>query len=696
MDRTIRAIARISLFALIAAITGAVLANGSAGATAPRIHAAATRTCQAPVPGHMTCLARPLTRPSPAYTTRPTPPTGFSPQAISTAYGFLPNGGSGETIALVDAYNDATATANLSVFSAEYGLPKCSATNGCFVQVDQTGGTSYPTTTNRWVLEISLDIEWAHAVAPDAHILLVEATSTSDTNMFAAVRYAAAHAQYVSMSWGGTEFSGETGFDSSFTSFPGVSFFASSGDGASKVYYPSSSPDVISVGGTTLTVTPSTNVWKDETAWAHAGGGCSVYESATTAQSTYPSYDQSGATCSGFRATPDVAFDGNPTTGVSVYDTVGYGGGWFTVGGTSVSSVIMAARSADAAVHVNSTYVYGSNIRFFNVTTGSNGHPCETGYNLCTGLGSWNTSVGVVNGASGGTLSLTPGAQTLTAGVVSGATTVRLSLPAPPSGLSVTVSTTSGGVSTSSTGPFATSVTLTAPGGQSASQPFYAEVTKSGTATLTASASGWVPANQIDTVIPAALARIVVSPATTTMTAGTSQVFSASGYDAYGNALAVSPAWSAPSSVGKLSTASGPTTTFTAGSTTASFTLSATSGAVTGSASVSVAGLKSMTVSVTDSAPTKIARRFTVPIAVTATSAGGPVAGATVTLRVYYGSCGGTIVATYAGVTSSSGTWTSNFSTSQKGSYCILATVAEPGYRSGSATLSITIGGSRR
>jgi hypothetical protein len=561
--------------------------------------------------------------------------------------------------------------------------------------VDQTGGTSYPTTTNRWVLEISLDIEWAHAVAPDAHILLVEATSTSDTNMFAAVRYAAAHAQYVSMSWGGTEFSGETGFDSSFTSFPGVSFFASSGDGASKVYYPSSSPDVISVGGTTLTVTPSTNAWKDETAWAHSGGGCSVYETATTAQSTYPSYDQSGATCSGFRATPDVAFDGNPTTGVSVYDTVGYGGGWFTVGGTSVSSVIMAARSADAAVHVNSTYVYGSNIRLFNVTTGSNGHPCETGYNLCTGLGSWNTSVGVVNGASGGTLSLTPGAQTLTAGVVSGATTVRLSLPAPPIGLSVTVSTTSGGVSTSSTGPFATSVTLTAPGGQSASQPFYAEVTKSGTATLTASASGWVPANQIDTVIPAALARIVVSPATTTMTAGTSQVFSASGYDAYGNALAVSPAWSAPSSVGKLSTASGPTTTFTAGSTTASFTLSATSGAVTGSASVSVAGLKSMTVSVTDSAPTKIARRFTVPIAVTATSAEGPVAGATVTLRVYYGSCGGTIVATYTGVTGSSGTWTSNFSTSQKGSYCILATVAEPGYRSGSATLSITVGGPR-
>ena len=284
-------------------------------------------------------------------------PIGLSPKAITTAYGFPTTGGSGETIAIVDAYDDPTITANLSTFSSQYGLPACTTTSGCFAKVNQNGGTTtYPRATPSWALEISLDVEWAHALAPNAHILLVEATTNSDTNLFVAVNYATLHAQYVSLSWGGAEFTGETTFDPDFTADPSVSFFAASGDSGKEILYPSASPDVVSVGGTTLTVTKTTDAWKSESPWSKGGGGCSTYEQSSAAQAAYPTYDQPGATCAGARGTPDVALDANPTTGVSVYDTLTLNTGlsnWLRVGGTSASTVMWAARSAVAGVHVD-------------------------------------------------------------------------------------------------------------------------------------------------------------------------------------------------------------------------------------------------------------------------------------------------------------------------------------------------------
>jgi len=318
-----------------------------------------------------------------------TSPTGLSPATIKSAYGFSTStaAGSGTTIAIVDAYDDPTAESDLGVFSSQYGLPSCTTVNGCFTKVNQTGGTKYPRTNAGWALEISLDVQWAHAIAPGAHILLVEASSNSFTNLLAAEDYAAANAQYVSNSWGGAEFSGESAYDSHFV-HSGVSFFVSSGDAGTPAEYPSASPNVISVGGTSLTFN-SNGTLKSETGWSGSGGGCSQYETANTAQSSFSQYGQ--VPCAGKRATPDVSLDADPNSGVSVYDSTRYSGqkGWFTVGGTSASSPMWAARAADAGSVVDASYVYGSSISFQDITFGNNGASCLVGYDLVTGRGSW-------------------------------------------------------------------------------------------------------------------------------------------------------------------------------------------------------------------------------------------------------------------------------------------------------------------
>jgi hypothetical protein len=197
---------------------------------------------------------------------------------------------------------------DLAVFSNQYGLPPCTTANGCFKKVDQNGGTKYPRTDSGWALEIALDVEWAHAIAPGAKILLVEAASNSFTNLLAAEDYAKTHAQYVSNSWGGSEFSGESSYDSHFAQ-PGVSFFVSAGDAGLPAEYPSASPNVISVGGTLLKF-DATGSLLSETAWSSGGGGCSTYETANSVQAAFSQYGQ--VNCGGKRATPDVALDGDP------------------------------------------------------------------------------------------------------------------------------------------------------------------------------------------------------------------------------------------------------------------------------------------------------------------------------------------------------------------------------------------------
>ncbi len=316
-------------------------------------------------------------------------PVGLSPLTMKAAYGFSTSNtaGAGKTIGIVDAYDDPTAANDLGVFSSQFGLPACTTANACFTKVSQTGSTKLPTANAGWALEISLDIEWAHAIAPGAKILLVEARSASFTNLLTAEDYASAHANYVSNSWGGSEFSGEKSYDSHFIR-SGVAFFVSAGDAGLPAEYPSASPNVISVGGTLLTFNTNGSL-ASETGWTDGGGGCSAYETAASAQSGYSGYAQ--VKCAGMRATPDVSLDAAPNSGAAVYDTTRYSGqsGWWQVGGTSLSSPMWAARSADAGVVMNAAYVYGNNITFRDITSGNNGAACLVGFDLCSGRGSW-------------------------------------------------------------------------------------------------------------------------------------------------------------------------------------------------------------------------------------------------------------------------------------------------------------------
>jgi subtilase family serine protease len=313
-------------------------------------------------------------------------PTGLSPATIKSAYNFSTSltAGAGKTIAIVDAYDNPNAEADLGIFSTQYGLPACTTANGCFKKVNQNGKSSYPRADQGWGLEISLDIQWAHAIAPGAKILLVEANSNTFTNLMAAVDYARKNADYVSMSWGGSEFAGESKYDSHFRQ-TGVSFFVSSGDAGTPAEYPSASANVISVGGTRLTFNTDGSL-KSETGWSGSGGGCSAYESKNAAQVT------GSVDCAGKRATPDVSLDADPASGVSVYDSYGYQGqqGWFKVGGTSASAPMWAGRAATAGVVVDAAYVYGSNIAYRDITSGaSDGASCLLGYDMVTGRGSW-------------------------------------------------------------------------------------------------------------------------------------------------------------------------------------------------------------------------------------------------------------------------------------------------------------------
>jgi hypothetical protein len=328
-------------------------------------------------------------------------PTGFSPSQITTAYGVneitfkngtISGNGQGQTIAIVDAYNDPDITSDLGKFDSQFGLSAPPS-----FTVDSLGRT---TTNAGWALEESLDVEWAHAIAPAANIVLVEASSSGLNNLFSAVTYATklSGVSVISMSWGATEFSGETSDDSVFTA-PGITFVASSGDSGSRgaPIYPSVSPNVLAVGGTPLTLN-SNGSYNSESGWSDSGGGYSKYESE-------PSYQTNALSASGLksghRTTPDVSWDANPSTGVSVYDSVRYDGqsGWFTVGGTSVgapswSGLIaitdqgLALNGVGSLANAQSSLYQLSSSDFHDITTGSNGYNAGPGYDLVTGIGS--------------------------------------------------------------------------------------------------------------------------------------------------------------------------------------------------------------------------------------------------------------------------------------------------------------------
>ncbi|MBS2967102.1 S53 family peptidase [Actinocrinis puniceicyclus] len=316
-----------------------------------------------------------------------TDPAGYGPADLRSAYS-LPSttSGYGQTVALVDAYNDPTAESDLAVYRSTYGLPPCTTGNGCFRKVDQYGGTRYPALDTGWAQEISLDLDMVSAICPNCHILLVEAADNTFANLGAAQNEAAAlHANAISDSWGGRDSSDNT--YGRYFNHPGIAQTASSGDSGYGVIYPASSRYVTAVGGTSLRRTATG--WT-QTAWSGAGSGCSAYNTALPGQA-------GAATGCPRRAVADVSAVADPYTGVAVYDSTPSGGlsGWLVFGGTSVSAPIIASVYALAgnAASINNSYPYAHTAYLTDITVGSNGF-CPV-YQLCHARPGWDGPTGL-------------------------------------------------------------------------------------------------------------------------------------------------------------------------------------------------------------------------------------------------------------------------------------------------------------
>jgi subtilase family serine protease len=392
--RTIRRIAS-AAFATTVALGALTLGTSPASAVAAGFKQ--SEACGAAVAGSARCLAivrTPVTAAGLAVSPNATTPSGKSPANLISAYA-LPSAtaGSGQTVAIVDAYDDPNAAADLATYRSYYGLSACTVANGCFKKVSQTGSTtSLPAANTGWAEEISLDIDMVSAICPKCKILLVEATTSSFANLGTAVNEAATlGATEISNSYGSTGDASDSTY-SKYYNHPGIAVTASSGDDGYGISYPASSHYVTAVGGTTLTASTSTTRGWTETAWADAGSGCSTYNTALTGQASF----STGCTK---RAEADVSAVANPSTGVSVYDSYGESG-WLTFGGTSVSSPIIASVYALAgnAASIDNNYPYTHSTSLNDVTSGSNGSCTTTQW--CNARAGWDgpTGLGTPNG----------------------------------------------------------------------------------------------------------------------------------------------------------------------------------------------------------------------------------------------------------------------------------------------------------
>jgi subtilase family serine protease len=371
-----------------------------------RLPSGYTQVCPEPAsPGVMQCSIVVRSQASLQAANKPSP-AALSPGQLRSAYGLskaaqAPNKG---TVAVVDAYNDWHATADLAKYRSYYGLPACQESTKCLRVVNQKGTTAwYPKGNSGWAEEESLDLDMVSAICSKCKIILVESNSTSPGSLSAAEDTAfRLGAKFISNSWGGPEFSGETSYDSHFE-HKGVAITVSSGDDGYGVQWPASSPDVTAVGGTTLWMKGRTRtqekVWNLGAGDA-TGSGCSDAEP----QKAWQAADNSS--CPDNRIDNDVAADADPRTGPAVYDSyppsgAGLPKGWQQLGGTSASSPIIAAVYALAnpggrpgAGSTPAEFPYQASSGLRDITTGSDGScggtylcTAEAGYDGPTGLG---------------------------------------------------------------------------------------------------------------------------------------------------------------------------------------------------------------------------------------------------------------------------------------------------------------------
>jgi subtilase family serine protease len=525
--------------------------------------------CPSAVPaGQATCLARRRTD-SAATSQRPTRPGAlrssaaignsgaYDPLYLQSAY-VTPSAynGTGQTVAIVDAYNDPSAETDLGNYRSFFGLSACTTANNCFRKVDESGGTTYPSGNTGWSQEISLDLDMVSALCPNCHILLVEASSASISDLGTAVNEAVARgANVVSNSYGGQEYSSENSDSLAYFNHPGVAVTVAAGDGGYGPEFPAASNAVTAVGGTSLQQATNTGTRSaTETVWSGTGSGCSTYEPKSVWQT-----DTAPGDCA-YRTIADVSAVADPSTGVWVYDTYG-GGSWAVFGGTSVATPIVGAVYALAGNAPGSktpmnSLPYAHPAALNDVTSGSNGS-CSTAY-LCNGKQGYDGPTGL--GTPNGIAAFTPTAATVlpapTNLVASGAnTTVNLSWSAPSSnggpsvtGYNVYEGTTASGESTTpvnGTPIGATSYTVT---GLTNGTTYYFDVTAVNSVGNSV-ASKEASATPTAATVPPAPTNLVASGANTT----------------------VNLSWSAPSSNGgpsvtgynvyKGTTASGESTT---------------------------------------------------------------------------------------------------------------------------------------
>jgi hypothetical protein len=642
-------------------------------------------------------------------------PPGFSPGQISQAYGFnqitFRNGtvrgdGTGQTIAIIDAYDQPNIASDLATFDATYGLPDPPS----FTKVNQSGGTNYPGADPSWGLEITLDVEWAHAMAPGANILLVEANSNSLTDLIAAVDYARNQpgVAVVSMSWGSGEWngenrSGENTMDWHFTTpsgHSGVTFVASTGDTGSTgaPEYPSVSPNVLAVGGTELS-TDSAGNYLGETAWSGSGGGISTVE-------FQPVY-QKGVSNSGMRTVPDVAYDASSNSPFAIYDSYGYSG-WVQVGGTSAGAPQWAALVAiadqgralagegalDGAKQTLPMLYQLPASAFNDITSGSNGaYSAGPGYDLVTGLGSPVANL-VVSGLINPS---TPPAQQPPTVV-----TPASANPNPVTGTTATLSVLGSDAAGATSLTYTWSVTSAPAGaatptflvnGNNVAQNTVATFHAAGTYTflvtitdpagLTATSTATVTVNQTATTL-------TVSPGSASVADGTTQQFTASALDQFSNTMAApaSLGWSIASGMGTIDSG-GLYSAPASGSGTA--TVQATDVGITGS------------VLVTITSPTPAPQPPTVVTPASATP--NSVTGTTANLSVLGDDVAGASSLTYTwSVTSAPANATPTFSSNgtnaaqntvatfqAAGTYTFLVTITDPAGLTATSTVTVTV-----
>jgi hypothetical protein len=411
-------------------------------------------------------------------------PAGYGPAQFQSAYNLASaaaTGGSGQTVYIVDVFDDPNAQADLNTYRSQYGLPACGS--GCFTKVNQNGATSpLPSAagTSGWDVEESLDFDMVSAICPNCHITLVEATSASGTDLYTAENSAVSlGAKFVTNSWGGGEYSGESTDANNFFNHPGVAITVSAGDSPGPEF-PAEATDVTAVGGTTLSTSSNSRGWT-ESPWSSSGGGCSRFDAA-------PSWESSSVTGCGNREDNDVSADADPNTGAAIYDTYSQGG-WLEVGGTSESSPIIASVYALAGAPASGTYP----AQYIWAHEPNGLFAVGSGYSSIPGWGTPNGTSAFASGGgtTGNTVTVTnPGSQSTVTGTAvslqiqasdsASGQTLTYSATGLPTGLSISSSTGLISGTPTTVGTFGVQVTATDTTGASGPANFTWSVTNSG------------------------------------------------------------------------------------------------------------------------------------------------------------------------------------------------------------------------